>query len=96
VYAAEIPVSQVSQAPNPGVVCYNLEQRTKIAQAITDLKKCQVDLSVRNELIQKNMLTLDGLNPGPAWWQEPSFVFGDMVVSVAVGGIVTFLLLRDK
>ena len=87
---AEIP----QLVPSSEIVCYNVEQRKKIAQAITDLKKCEVDLAARNELIQKNMLTLDGLNPGPAWWQEPAFVWGGIVVGVSVGGLVTFLVMN--
>lgn len=77
-------------------VCYSQEQRAKIAAAITDLAKCQADVAAKDELIQKHMLTMDGLNPGPAFWQEPGFVWGGMVVGVATGGIITFLVLRGK
>lgn len=80
----------------PEIICYSIPQREKIAQAITDLKKCQVDTTAKDELITKNMLTFDGVNSGPSWWQEPSFVFGGMIVSVALGGMVTFLVMRQK
>lgn len=77
-------------------VCYSKEERLKIAKALVDLKKCEVEVYQKTQLIKQNMLTYDGLNPGPAWWQEPSFVAGGIIVSFSVGTLVTWYLLRDK
>ena len=74
--------------------CYTVSQRRRLANLITDYKKCQADLTFRNELIAKELLTLDSVDPGPAFWQEPSFVFGGIVVGVAVGSLLTLVLVR--
>lgn len=98
-FAVEMPapsaMTLTAPAPAPQV-CYTPEQRQKIADAITALKVCQVDLAARNELIQKNMLTLDGLQPGPSWWQEPHAVVAGVVVSFSVGALVVAYAMRDK
>lgn len=80
----------------PETKCYTVAERQTIAQAITDLKICRVSLAAKDELIQKNMLSFDGVHAGPSFWQAPEFVFGGIVVSVAAGGLVTFLIMRDK
>jgi len=74
--------------------CYTLAERRRLAGMITDFRKCQADLTFKNDLITKEMLTLDRVNPGPAFWQDPSFVFGGIVVGVAVGSILTLVLVR--
>ena len=76
--------------------CYTPGQLEKIAQAITDLKKCSLALTEKDRLIQENMLRFDKLNAGPAFWQEPMFVWGGIVVGVSVGSLVTFLVMRNK
>jgi len=73
--------------------CFTLEERRKIGQAITDLAKCKVEVAQKDQLIKDNMLQFDKLNQGPAFWQEPSFVFGGMLVGVSVGGLITFLVM---
>ena len=89
-------VTSEALAVDTGMLCYTVEQREKIAQAITDLKKCQLETAAKDVLIQENMLKFDKLNAGPSFWQTPEFVFGGIVVGVAVGGLVTFLVMRDK
>lgn len=73
--------------------CYSPPQRAKIAAGLIDLQKCEVDLAVRNDLIKKHLLTLNG-TPQQKFWQEPTFVWGGIVVGVAAGGIITFLAMR--
>lgn len=80
----------------PLEVCYTHDERVKLAAVIVDYEKCKIDLDEKNDLIRRNMLTFDKITTGQAWWQEPSFVWGGMVVSFALGGIFTFLLIQSK
>lgn len=72
--------------------CYNPEQMQKLAEGLTDLKKCKIALAEKDHLIQESLMRFD--DTGPAWWQEPSFVVGGMVVSVSVTALVTYLIVR--
>jgi hypothetical protein len=52
-----------------------------------------VELAEKDILINTKLKKYDA---APAFWQEPSFVVGGIVVSAAVGAGVTWYLLRDK
>jgi hypothetical protein len=73
--------------------CYSDKELIKLSKAITLYKQCRVELAEKDILINTKLKKYDA---APAFWQEPSFVVGGIVVSAAVGAGVTWYLLRDK
>lgn len=62
--------------------CYTDDDVELMAEAITDLAKCKIELSNKNILIEQSLNKHD---QGNSLWQEPGFVFGGMAVSFSAG-----------
>lgn len=73
-------------------LCLTPQQVKKAADAVRDLKHCQIDLAARQKLIHEELLASSAPSP---WWQDPSVIIGGMVLSAGVGGLM-FLLLAPK
>ncbi len=76
-----------------GCHCYSPSQLKLIANGIQDLKKCEFALTEKERLIQENFIQFQGKSD-VAWWQEPNFVAGGVVLSFGLGLTVGVLLLR--
>lgn len=72
--------------------CYSPEERKKIAQAIIDLRLCQVSLMEKDRLIQDKLNSYSG----PQWWQDPTTIVAGTVISLSVGGILTYILVKKN
>jgi hypothetical protein len=75
--------------------CYTEEQVGKLAVAITDLQKCQVELLGKQKLIDEK-LTLQPVEAGARWWQEPQMIVGGMVVSFSIGSLLGWYIVTGK
>lgn len=82
------PAAAVDSSPLTSK-CYGGTDLYKLSKAITDLQKCQVELIEKNKVIDEKLTKFDAAAAGPQFWQEPSFVVGGVVISFAVGSLVT-------
>lgn len=73
--------------------CYTEAEVEQLALGITDLEKCRIALRETNELLSKR-LTMSEVERGAAWWQEPTFVWGGMVVGFSSGALLAWWLTR--
>lgn len=71
--------------------CYSPAEVDRIAQAITDLTKCENELFMRRAFIDE-AITAQEPPKQSAWWQEPQMVVGGLVVSFSAGLIAAILL----
>ena len=78
-----------------GTLCLDRNGQAKVAMAIKDLEKCQVDLDAKNELIHERLETFAG-SPSLAWWQTPEIIVSGVVVSVSVTALATMYIMRQK
>lgn len=79
-----------------GCRCYEPAALTKIAGAITDLKKCQFDLGEKDKLIANRLENPTVDRPHTAWWQEPSVVLGGVVLTASVATLGTLWVVHKK
>jgi hypothetical protein len=61
---------------------------------LTDQQTCQIDLDAKNKLIRERLLGEKPPPPEPEWWQSGTVVVGGVVLSVGVGSILTWALLK--
>ena len=73
--------------------CYSHEDVEKIAQAITDLRKCENELFLRKAFIDET-ITAQEPPKQVAWWQEPQMVAGGLVLSFSTGLLVSLLIAK--
>jgi hypothetical protein len=62
----------------------------QLSTAVTDLQVCQRSLKLREDFITDQKMA--GPPPESAWWQEPTFVVGGVVVSLSFGLAVGLLV----
>ena len=74
-------------------VCYNQEDRRKIAETIINLRKCIIETDQQKILIHERLQTFDGAE-SIKWWQEPTTVVGGVVVSFSIGTLIGYLATR--
>lgn len=73
--------------------CYKPDEVQKISQAIVDLQKCKVEVTQKDILIQQRINDFGG-RPGPAFWQEPSFVVAGVSISFISGAFAAWYVLQ--
>jgi hypothetical protein len=90
------PVEVYTRTPNRGLnpeeceayqvncTCYAPDTLKKIYRASVDRDKCLAELYEKSQFIQERLVTWGAGQP-VAFWQEPHFVVGSVVVSVGVG-----------
>ena len=88
------PPSSLELGPWPAK-CYSSDEVHKIAGGIKELIACRIAVAEKDKLIQERLVTTKGA-PGIAWWQEPTFVWGGMVVSASVASLVTLLVVQKN
>jgi hypothetical protein len=76
-----------------GCRCYTPGQLKIIATGIQDLKKCEFALAEKERLIEQDFVQFKNKSD-VAWWQEPNFVAGGVVLSFSLGLTVGILFLR--
>ena len=67
--------------------CYSPAEVDKIAQAITELQKCENELFMRRAFIDE-AITAQEPPKQLAWFQEPQMIVGGLVVSFSAGLLV--------
>lgn len=78
-----------------GCRCYGPGDLAKIAGAITDLKKCQLELGEKDKLINDRLSNPNsGDRPHIEWWQEPSVIIAGVAVSASLASVFTLVLVR--
>lgn len=73
----------------PECKCYSQRERDLIASKIKDLSLCEFSL-------EQYKIVAAPPPPPTAFWQEPSFVVGGLVVSFSVGVAVGVILTRKR
>lgn len=73
--------------------CYHPDALNLIGQQITERKKCLIELENEKSLVQTNLI--NNASQGQAWWQEPSFIVGGIVVTFTTTALITYLLVKD-
>ena len=76
------PAQAATATDLPNAVCYEPAQLEVIAQGFRDLDVCRQTLVLREQFIEQAKLAPP---PENAWWADPSFVVGGVVVSASVG-----------
>lgn len=77
-----------------GCTCYAPPQLKKIYVGLTTLEKCAVALREKDSYIKDRLVTWGAGQP-VAFWQEPSWIMGGVVVSAGItAGITVWLLKR--
>lgn len=71
-------------------LCLSSTEQAKVSKAILDLEKCNSSLKLKDELIQARLATGGG-TPALAFWQEPQFVIGGIVVTASVATLIGFM-----
>lgn len=92
VRAQESPSAACSDV-EPGCRCYAPSQLKIIANGIQDLKKCEFALQEKERLIQQDFIDFKNKSD-VAWWSEPNFVAGGIVLSFGLGLTVGLLVFR--
>lgn len=64
-----------------------------IATGIQDLKKCEFALAEKERLIEQQFIQFK-TESDVAWWSEPNFVAGGVVLSFGLGLTIGVLILR--
>lgn len=77
----------------PGCQCFSPPQLKIIANGIQDLKKCEFALIEKERLIQEDLIKFKQKSD-VAWWQEPNFVAGGVVLSFGLGLTLGVLFIR--
>ena len=73
--------------------CYTDDEVERIARAITDLEKCDNELTTRKAFITETITAQEP--PGQkAWWSEPQMIVGGLVVSFSAGLIASLLIAK--
>ena len=75
-----------------GCSCYNPIQLKKMADSIVELKKCQLTLIEKNNLLQERFIKFE--SAGEAWWQEPEMIIGGIVVSASLASLITIWTIK--
>ena len=73
-------------------VCYNMTQLKKLQDGLIEGKKCAIDLEYANKKVDE--LQKFGKSKEPQWYQDPHVIVGGVVISFAVGGIVTWAIMK--
>ena len=76
-----------------GCQCYGPAQMRILANGIQNLKKCEFALEEKERLIEEDFIQFKNKS-NVAFWQEPSFVAGGIVLSFSLGLTVGVLFLR--
>lgn len=85
-----------SLVPGAGPVkCFSTAEVHKIAGGIKELAACRIAVAEKDKLIQERLVA-PSTAPGIAFWQEPAFVWGGMVVSASVASLVTLLVVQKN
>ena len=71
--------------------CYKKEEVKRLAQAILELKQCEIALEKKQLLIDERLLRFPDA-PGPSWWQEPYMIGGAVTLSFTLGVIMAFAM----
>ncbi len=81
----------------PGCRCYGPADLAKIADAVVDLQKCQLELGEKNQLVLERLAAPQvGASPHFSFWQEPSVIVGGIVISAGVASFATYWLLKSS
>lgn len=73
--------------------CLDELQMRQVAIGLHELEVCKKTLALREQFIETIKISA---TPETAWWQEPTVVVGGVVVGLAVGGIVGFLVAAGR
>jgi hypothetical protein len=73
--------------------CFSKEELHDIAGGLRELETCNEALKMRERFIDKEIAAG---HDKTAWWQEPSFIVGGIVVSASIASLTTFLIIKSK
>ena len=73
--------------------CFSRLDVEILSSGLRQLEVCKFELKQKSMLVEK-LTKIDP--PTVAWWQDPTFVFGGMVVSISVGALVGAYVLQKK
>jgi hypothetical protein len=71
--------------------CFSAEDTRKLSAGITELKTCRAELMLSREFLSTHKID----DTKPPFYKEPTVIFGGIVVSFGVGGLITYLLMRE-
>lgn len=77
-----------------GCKCYGHDRLKKLADGITELQTCRLDLTAKDALIKERLVEHGSATPEMAWWQTPPVLVGGVVVSVSLGAGLAWLVLK--
>ena len=67
------------------VYALDQEDQAKVARALIDFQICKKELADKDEALETAYAQI---NQTDAWWAQPGFVVGGMVVSFSLGAVV--------
>jgi hypothetical protein len=70
--------------------CYTRPQITKIYEGLRELDKCQATVMLKADFITSSSKNYEPL----AWWQEPTFVVGGIIVSASLAAMLTYMMVH--
>lgn len=73
--------------------CYTEEQLKKISDGIIELRKCRIELSEKNSLIDQRLIHGPGMQEF-SWYQEPTVIIGGLVVTIGITSVMTYLIIK--
>lgn len=74
--------------------CYSELEVQKIAEAITELEKCENELFLKNAFIENRINAKEPAHL--AWWQDPVVIVGGISISIGLTAAVTTYILVGK